>query len=376
MEASAAELSSRNQSLLALYSAEIENAADQIISESPDPAARREALVWKAEMIPILQTSFLKTDPLAAVVDTWAFIFQANAYLDRPAERKKFGIFNTVPPNTLKQMETELEQMIITAAPSADMNKLRQTVATWADAHPIRASLSGRQSVDADVIRRTRQDELGSLASLKALEEGLGDITARLDSYNAYLPKQIRWQAELLVSDLAGDRDFHAAARNFMVLTRALDKTSDNLDRMPEWTAKARDIAVGDVNNQRLALQSFLTQERIQAIEALSEQRVAATADLRAERLAATADLRGERQIVLDVIDQERIASMNNLQNLQKQTTDDLEVRSRRLIDHVFWRAIEFMLAALILSSLAAWFLMRRYASGSLPGREHYDRAA
>src|SRR5437870_2025601 len=53
IQVSAIELNSRNQSLLALYSSEIEGAADKIILESPSPVARREALVWKAEAIPV-----------------------------------------------------------------------------------------------------------------------------------------------------------------------------------------------------------------------------------------------------------------------------------------------------------------------------------
>src|SRR6516164_5756349 len=48
VETTATELSSRNQSLLGLYSAEIENAADKIIVSSPSPVTRRQALVWKA----------------------------------------------------------------------------------------------------------------------------------------------------------------------------------------------------------------------------------------------------------------------------------------------------------------------------------------
>jgi hypothetical protein len=60
----AAELSSRNQNLLALYSAEVETAADKIISGSPSPAARRQALVWKAEAIPVMQSSLLTKTPL------------------------------------------------------------------------------------------------------------------------------------------------------------------------------------------------------------------------------------------------------------------------------------------------------------------------
>ena len=69
------ELSSRNRSLLAIYSAEVETAADEIILKSPSPATRRQALAWKAEAIPVLQTSLLNTDPVAAVLDTWTFPF-------------------------------------------------------------------------------------------------------------------------------------------------------------------------------------------------------------------------------------------------------------------------------------------------------------
>src|SRR5690242_2996874 len=62
IQASAIELTSRNQSLLALYSSEIEKAADKVILESSSPAARRQALMWKSEAIPVLQTSLLQTD--------------------------------------------------------------------------------------------------------------------------------------------------------------------------------------------------------------------------------------------------------------------------------------------------------------------------
>src|SRR5262245_40270928 len=75
LKSSAAELSARNQSLLGRYSAEIETAADKVMFESPSAVARRQALIWKAEAIPVLQQSLLNADPLAAVFDAWAYIF-------------------------------------------------------------------------------------------------------------------------------------------------------------------------------------------------------------------------------------------------------------------------------------------------------------
>ena len=125
-----------------------------------------------------------------------------------------------------------------------------------------------------------------------------------------------------------------------------------------------------------LAAQSFLTQERVEVIEALSQQRIAAMSDLRGERLAATADLRSERQTVLDAVHEEEMAAVHDLQMLSQQTLNDFDRRSRRVVDHVFWRAIELVLMTLLLCFLIGWTLLRRFTSRSLPSRGHYERAA
>src|SRR5262245_38903794 len=91
VESSATELTLRNQSLLSVYSAEIEAAADKVILESPSADARRQALLWKANAIPVLQKCLLNTDPVAATADTWMFLFQMKAYMERPAIQQAFG---------------------------------------------------------------------------------------------------------------------------------------------------------------------------------------------------------------------------------------------------------------------------------------------
>ena len=360
VEISATELGSRNRSLLALYSSEIEGAADKVILESPSPVTRRQALVWKAEAIPVLQTSLLNTDPVAAAIDTWAFIFQMTAYMEQPMVKNRFGVFAPVPADALKRMDAEMEQLVLAAAPSANVPDLRQRIGAWSAAHPIQAGLTGRRSADAELIKQVDQDDLGAIASLKALQEGLGDITARLDSYNSYLPKQARWQAELLLGDLTDDPKISAAALNLAVLSRALDKTSNTVEQMPELAGKARTVALADVEGQRLAAQSFLREERLQTLDALTQQRMEAVADLRGERLAATADLQGERQIVLNALHNEEVEATNDLHAISEKTLKDFDARSRGLIDHFFWRAVELMLITLVLWSLAVWFLSRR----------------
>jgi hypothetical protein len=359
IQSSVPELSSRNQSLLGLYSAEIEAAADRIILESHSPKARRQALVWKAEAIPVLQTTLLNTDPVAAVIDTWAFLFQAKAYMERPAVKQGFGEFYFVVSETLKNMDAEMERLIQVAAPSANVTDLRQRVGAWAEAHPIQAGLTGRQSADPDMIRKVGEIDLGSMSSLKSLGESLGDLTARLDSYNVYLPKQARWQAELLLRDIARDPQVDAVMSNVVVLSNALAKTSSGMERMPETMGQAREAIRADVDGERLAAQAFLQDELLQTLEAVRQERIATIAAMHNERLATTADLRGERQAVLDAVYNEEAAVMNEVNTQREKTLKDLDSRGRGLIDHFFLRALELVLLTLVLLSLVLWILLR-----------------
>lgn len=357
VEASAEEFSSRNHSLLGLYSAEIEAAADTIIFESPSAIARRQALVWKAEAIPVMQTSLLNTDPVAAVFDTWVFIFQMTAYMERPAVKSGFGESYYVVSETLKKMDAEMEQLVRVVAPSADItDDVRQRAGAWAQAHPIQANLAGRQSADPEVIRAVGVSDLGAMASLKALGESLGDLTAQLNSYNAYLPKQARWQAELLLSDLGRDPQVETLMSNSMLLSSALTKTSSNMEHMPELMGQAREAVRADVEGQRLAIQAFFRNERLQTLDALQQERLATVAAITSERLAATADLRRERQIVLDSV-------RNDINDMSEKAIKDLDTRFRGLIDHFFVRALELLLLTLVLCSLVAWILLRRFAA-------------
>ena len=370
VEASVPELSSRNQSLLAQYSSEIENAADRIILASPSPRARRQALVWKAEAIPVLQTSLLNTDPVAAIIDTWVFVFQMTAYMQQPAVKEEFGTLQSVPIDTLKKMDEEMEQLVRTAAPSADIHDLGRRFGSWAAAHPIQSGLSGRRSADPELIQQAEKTDLGATASLQAIQESLGDITARLDSYNAFLPKQARWQVELLLSDLGHYPELSTAESNLASISRALEKTSGSMERLPEQAENAREVVLADVVGQRLAAQSFLEEERRQVFNSLTRERIDALGDLRRERLAATSDLRGEWPIVLHAMDE-------HLQKISERTLKDFDARSRDLIDHLFLRGVELVLLTLTLSFLAVWLLLRQFVSKrSATGKSSLDRAA
>jgi hypothetical protein len=278
--------------------------------------------------------------------------------VERPAVKQGFGEFYFVVAETLKNMDAEMERLIQEAAPSANVPDLRQRVGAWAEAHPIQAGLTGRQSADPDMIRKVGEIDLGTMASLKSLGEAWASYSA-LDSYNVYLPKQARW-AELLLSDIARGPQVDALISNVMVLSNALAKTSSSMERMPETMGQAREAIRADVDGERLAAQAFLQDELLQTLYAVRQERIATIAAMHNERLAATADLRGERQAVLDSLYKEEAAVMNDVNAQREKTLKDLDSRGRGLIDHFFLRALELVLLTLVLCSLLSWILLRR----------------
>jgi hypothetical protein len=363
--------------LLAIFSAEIESAADQIIQQSASAVARRQALEWKAEAIPVLQTSLLRDDPVSAILDAWTYIFQMSAYMEQPAVKQGFAGSYPVVDATFKRMDAEMRQLVQIAAPNANIDAMRQTLVSWAQEHPLQTSLAGRQSFDPERIRKLEESDLGTMGSIKALGESLGDLTARLDAYNAYLPKQARWQAELLFNDFARRPEFGAAISNAKTLSDALAKTSNTMEQMPELVGQTRAGLMSDVDGQRLAVQAFVREERLQAFDALRQERIALVAGVSRERVAALAGVGAESQKMLAALHDERLAAESDLRAAGQKTLQDFEDRARVLTNRLFLFALGLMLLTLLLCSLVAWLLLRRFAAARPDrGQTLYDRAA
>jgi outer membrane murein-binding lipoprotein Lpp len=128
--------------------------------------------------------------------------------------------------------------------------------------------------------------------------ETLETVTERLNTYAAHLPKLARWQAELLVSEQAGEHDVQAALADVAALGATARRANALLDDVPALVsaggAPVRDLVAAErqtvldaVNHQRLQTLDYATAERVAVVGVLREERVATLAALRQERIEA-----------------------------------------------------------------------------------------
>jgi len=305
----------------------IEEAADEIIEESADPKVRRHALVWKMNAIPAAFTAIFRPDPVAAIVDTWAFSIQMVQFFDKGAGRSLFGEYHTIALEAAERLEAEVLHLIKESVSPELEAELKEKLELWASGHPIEGQHFHRQSIMPDYARFMEDPDLGVLAAVSRITVGLPDLAYRLSVYNEFLPRQARWQAELLVDDVNEKDGIKVQMEELAGLMEVLNSVIPLVEQIPDLIAR-----------ERVALLKALREERVASFESIDQQRLATLDRFTQERIATIAALR-----------EERIATLQDIDAIGNQIVSNALTKTEGLIDHTFLRTSQLLAALLIL---------------------------
>lgn len=299
VEITVSEVRTRVRALAGRFSGLIEETTDRVIATSPDPAIRQAMLLTKTNAIPVLQESLFRPDPLEALLDTWALVAQMQDRMAAGGVWERSATAQSLLTETCRQMETELEEVFRKIAPTADIPALRAKVHAWAAAHPVGDTLASRVSTRALVADTAKQGSVGGLQALAALPETLDDAMTRVDTYARFMPKQARWQAELLVGDLVTGPEGRGALDQLADVSGSVERISKVLEQLPELSTREREAVLRAVTAERNATLEAVRRERLETLAFADGQRQVITKDLTAGRQALIEELRSK--IVPDV---------------------------------------------------------------------------
>jgi len=298
----------------------IEAAADAILAATDAPAVRREALRWKIEGISSLREALFQANPNTAVSDSWVLLVQMAEYFQSGAGGEALGDARDAASTACRQLEAELSEAAASMTHSKDVSDVGVFARQWAREHPLTGSISGRQSVLARGVASQQ------IATPQTATEAFGnftvtldDLVRRLEVYSDQVPKQARWEAELLMLDA---RRVPAIAKS-LTLAEAAVKSAD---RAVEAADRAAKVA------ERLA----------PALE-----RAVATAEKMPETIS------GERRAALAEV---RV----DVARERKAMTEDIERLTIQVVDHAFWRACQLTAALVGGALIAVIALLRR----------------
>lgn len=330
---SAFELLTAVRDLARSFSNIIEEAADEIIAKSSHSDVRRNALLWKTNAIPAAYTAIFRPDPVAALIDTWAFSIQMVHYFDRGGGKNLFGEYTVIALDASKRLEAEVLHLAELTAPDAAMADIEEKLQLWASKHPIEGRMFHRDSIMPDYARFIEDPELSVFAQIGKLSVDLSDISYRLSVYSEFLPRQARWQAELLVEDLNATGGVKAEVAG---LSEVLNSVIPLVEQLPDLIAR-----------ERVAFLQALREERVATFESIDQQRVSTLDRFTQERIATIAALR-----------EERIATLEEIDAIGNRIVDNALARTEGLIDHTFLRTAQLLAALLVLSFIMGIFIL------------------
>jgi hypothetical protein len=357
VDVSAEELRIKVRALAVPFSGMLEEAADEHLATALDPDQRRRALVFKINGIPVMQNALFDPDPLAALLDAWVLVAQLRVFVEtgrgfQYPEQEKTPILKAVD-----RMERQIEDLAVSISATGDISTIRGRVYEVARNTPPEVTFTTRPSMQSQLAAFTAEAKPGLGKAIGQLSHSIGDVLARLDVYTAFIPKQARWQAELMIADMMAGRDVGGTLNDFSSMTDSFDRIAATIEKAPHI-----------IESERKHVLKILQEERIIALDAIREQlvlafdRLAMERDktiyegLRAERIAMMETLTQERIAILDTIREERMATLEELDQIVGGLAEDA---MRRVVDHAFVRVLQ-LLALLVLVALVGVFLFAK----------------
>ncbi len=302
------------------FPAVLEAAADTLAESATTSEQRRRLTEFKANGVPLVQSVLLKQDPVAALLDGWALLYQLRDYLvsgasiqARPAEAAR----------TVEELADELARLWAALTGRPDVRPERGRVEAWARAHPLRGSLMARDSTAPLLANLLGQSELSVAGAAASALEGVQDGLARVDLYALSVPRQARWQAEAAVQDLA---------------------------RSPEVAGAVASL------NHALELAEPLSELAADTSAIISRERAAVLAHMDRERVALQGFVRDERRALMADVASERDAAFRQADVMAQGIVDRVFERLQRILA----RAAVATLGLILAATLCGWFLLSR----------------
>jgi hypothetical protein len=313
----------------------VEIAADSIIKATDDSDVRRNALAWKANAIPALQSTTHHPDPLVSFIDGWTLMIMMQDYFETGRGRDLFGEQQPIAVDAMRGAVQRVEANVRRVLEDrGEYQPFYDFVHGWAAENPLSNDLFLHRSVAVAAADILGEQRMGGLSSLGTMEEMALDAQTMARSYLAYTFKTVLWQTELMVES--------------MMDTTLITPLLDSVDRMAITSTATRLLE---------ATPGMIASERA-LILAETERMLEASLD------RTFAMVSGERAMIMaeveEMIARERAIIFEELRAMTPEIIDQVREEAISVVDHVLLRLAIGIVVLLVLLGLGLMILRPR----------------
>lgn len=347
-----------------LFDQAVSGAADEILRDTNEVELRRRAIIWKIHAIPACQAAAFQESPTLGLVDVWTLVLQMSAHFHVGEGKGRFGPYQSRVLAACQRL-VDAAGKLTRLLPGNDPEAMRKSLEAWVVTHPITDQGRVRPSPMGELSRLVGARELSTLGALVSMEQHVADLTYRLGLYAESMPRQARWQAELMTEEVFQRPKFRESLHDFAVMASSLEEVAGYekviKDQLGDALAKADRLSVdllASVDGQRTATLAAVTAEREAVLGEVDRQREATLAAVQTEREAILLAATESRKELESFVRTERDRTVADAERIVNESMERGDSHARGLIDHLFLRAVQAG-AALIGMALVAALIYR-----------------
>lgn len=340
-EASLAEMRYEVTDFTDEFTRTVEYAADRIETLTTDPEVRQRTLLWKMNAIPEALLCLDHPSPVAGLLDLWALAIQQDNYYRQGLGRDAFGDHQSVALESTAELVQSIEEILRVFSRPEKFPTMQEEVAKFAREHPFHSDLFDSPSIRRSLPQQFVPSSQNVFSSMNSLETEVHELQAKLGIYMEHLPRQSRWQAQRLVTDLIN-----------LYVSPQLTNAYDQL-------AGERQLVLENINRQREETLETVHAERVAVLNAVHEERKLMEQGL--EHLvtntlvAVEAMIDRERASTLEAINEQRTETLNILAVDLEQVANDAMDRAHAKL----WLTLAVIWVGLVGLLVVARFLFK-----------------
>ncbi|HEY6626505.1 MAG TPA: hypothetical protein VIZ21_06095 [Ignavibacteriaceae bacterium] len=300
------------------FNGRVEEAADKIIQSTDSKEIKINALQWKINVIPRAMESLVIPDPRAAGVDLYALSGQMLEFFSTGKGKNLFGDYQYI---AIEASEDIMHEVMKIANDFRDIRYRQETtkiVEDWIKENPIQNIQFNRRSTFELLAKTLGAEEYTLGSSVGDIAQGVQDIRRQITSYTEFLPKHIKWRAQLASYEMFGDSVVQKTFSNFDRMVNSTERITRVAEETPSLIMDIQQSSFAEINRQLLLTLTTLAHERTILID----------------------EMRKERIEVLKDINQQRFESLDHVEKLAETSINQSSIIADDIIDKMFFRSL------------------------------------
>jgi len=368
------------------YANHIEQTSDQILAQAPSTHVRRNALLWKINGINATLRASGRKDPMGAFLDLWILVKQT----DDLFERESTELFGEFPlallsghdefNNRLGRIQKSIGKELPKLANGTELGE--GFASNFATKYPIDNLQFDRESATSHYLDAIREKSHETMEVLGRLESNIDELQGLVRLYAEFLPKQARWQAELLSLDVIELQPLTDSLTNIDQATLAAQSISQTVSQIPALIDHERKSVEIAINDQREATVNQIEVMRLETIDQLQQERKIVLAAVNQERAIATEDLKKQLDTALLAVDglskKRTEEALTSVDQLSKKRTEEAARYGEELLILAMNEAKQTLVISAVSAALfillTGWLFLRKLKSNQPESLSFYPR--